>query len=458
MCGDESRSNSLCLLIAIELNFHAKYYATHEVFKQTAELTEISESVLFPVALTVSGEKALTDSGTRNDAVKAEAVATCEDKQWASLIHMMGMASVIGRSVYSLYPEVNFRFRPLMMNLLKPRKSHADDTLDKPVYFLWSREGNLDNRPNAWYKPNHIVPVMCTPDAQHKDDAKMSTIKSTGAKQSTLFTFLMPPSIRPGVKRTVDHSPAVLPEKLKKSEEKVVLHDRKEVANRKPSTSRKLLCQWREQFNWVVHHEDENKMTCKTCCAFPHLAGKTEFLVGCRTFKKETLQKHSIGGGHLRARDALLAKQNPVQNSPIAQGLQRGGKAAEEKTRKELEAKFNTAYLIAKEELPFTKYQAILSLQKKNGLSISTTYANDKSCNNFVAVISEVVTEELASEINEKNYISIMIDGATDASGKENEIVHCRFIKDGQPVNRLVGYKEVAHAHAQGDYIHLLFE
>lgn len=60
---------------------------------------------------------------------------------------------------------------------------------------------------------------------------------------------------------------------------------------------------------------------------------------------------------------------------------------------------------------------------------MSTTYANDKSCNNFVAVISEVMTEELASEINEKNYISIM-----------------------------VGHKEVAHAHAQGDYIHLLFE
>ena len=148
----------------------------------------------------------------------------------------------------------------------------------------------------------------------------------------------------------------------------------------------------------------------------------------------------------------MLCSRSKIQ-SPIAQGLQRGGKAAEEKTRNELEAKFNTAYLIAKEELLFTKYQAILSLQKKNGLDISTTYANDKSCNNFVAVISEVMTEELAIEINEKNYISIMIDGATDVSGKENETVHCRFIKDGQPVNRLVGHREVAHAHAQRDYI-----
>ena len=76
---------------------------------------------------------------------------------------------------------------------------------------------------------------------------------------------------------------------------------------------------------------------------------------------------------------------------------------------------------------------------KKNGPDISMTYVNDKSCNNFVSMISKVMIEELASEICEENYISIMIDGATDISGKENETVHCRFVKDGQPVNRL-GY------------------
>ena len=131
-------------LLQVNFFFHAEYYASHEVLKQTAELTEISESVLFPVALTASEDRVLT-GGTTIDAVKAKAVATCEAKERASLIHMMELASLIGRPVYSLYPEVNSRFRPLMMNLLKPRRSHAVDTLDKP---------SLDNRPNAWYKPH----------------------------------------------------------------------------------------------------------------------------------------------------------------------------------------------------------------------------------------------------------------------------------------------------------------
>lgn len=175
-------------------------------------------------------------------------------------------------------------------------------------------------------------------------------------------------------------------------------------------------------------------MTCKICCAFPHLADKTEFVSGCRTFKKETLQKHNIGG-HLRIRDTNLAKQKPMKNSPNAQGLRRGGKVLEEQNREELEVKENTAYLIAKEELPFPKFHPILSLQKKNGLHLNMTYANDKGCNNFVSQISTVTTEQLAVEVSSKKYISLLIDGATDASKKENETVHCRYVKDGQSLN-----------------------
>lgn len=42
-------------------------------------------------------------------------------------------------------------------------------------------------------------------------------------------------------------------------------------------------------------------------------------------------------------------------------------KPAEEQGHKEVAVKINTAYLIAKEEVPFSKFGAILSIQKKNG-------------------------------------------------------------------------------------------
>ena len=43
--------------------------------------------------------------------------------------------------------------------------------------------------------------------------------------------------------------------------------------------------------------------------------------------------------------------------------------------------------------------------------------------------------EQLASELNQKNYISIMIDGEMGITGKENKTFQCRYVKYGKPVN-----------------------
>ena len=48
-------------------------------------------------------------------------------------------------------------------------------------------------------------------------------------------------------------------------------------------------------------------------------------------------------------------------------------------------------------------------------------------------------------------YISVMIDGATDASNTENKTAYARCLgTDGRPVNRMVGHKPVEHAQAGG--------
>lgn len=282
--------------------------------------------------------------------------------------------------------------------------------------------------------------------------------KSCGSKQGSILSFFTKSTAAPKAKKSNEKEHIEVQCPPKTGEKRTAKYAEFDSEGKQPpkrtAAKRKFLSQWKEEFSWVVYHEDKHVMTCEICCAVPESAGKTDFLTGSQTFKKETLQKHNITGGHLRARDALLAKQQPLETTPIAQSLRKGQQIVEDQSRKGFAAKINTAYLIAKEELPFSKYGPLLALQKKNGLDISQTYANEKSCSTLVSLVGSVFTEELASEVNEKKYLSLMIDGATDASSKENETVHCRFLKDGQPVNRLVGHKEVAHAHAQGKHIH----
>lgn len=128
--------------------------------------------------------------------------------------------------------------------------------------------------------------------------------------------------------------------------------------------------------------------------------------------------------------------QKPVRETVIAQSFKKGRKDKEEKKRREVAVTMTTAYFIAKEELPFSKFPGLINLQKRNGLQISSTYANDKSCAEMVSVLGKVFKERTVSEINQSNYISVMADGATDAGGLENETVFCRYLKDGQPVSR----------------------
>jgi len=55
-----------------------------------------------------------------------------------------------------------------------------------------------------------------------------------------------------------------------------------------------------------------------------------------------------------------------------------------------------TAYFVAKEEPPFGKFNPLISLQKKNGLALTSTYANDKTCAEMVSVIGKLAKEHLA--------------------------------------------------------------
>ena len=99
--------------------------------------------------------------------------------------------------------------------------------------------------------------------------------------------------------------------------------------------------------------------------------------------------------------------------------------------------KMNMAYFVAEEELPFSKYEGLLSLQKRNGLEITMTYANDKSCAKMVSVIGNVFKDDLTDEVTRANYISVMADGVTGAGGLENETVYARLICDGTPAKTL---------------------
>ena len=117
----------------------------------------------------------------------------------------------------------------------------------------------------------------------------------------------------------------------------------------------------------------------------------------------------------------------------------------------QVKKKINVAYCVAKEELPFTKFRPLIVLCKKNGADITPSYDNHGRCAEMISTIANVMKSSLVEDIRSSRYVSVMIDGDTDSSNKECEMVYVRIIQDGKPTNRLVGQQEVENAHALGE-------
>lgn len=76
-------------------------------------------------------------------------------------------------------------------------------------------------------------------------------------------------------------------------------------------------------------------MYCTFCQeAGAEIAGKTDFVTGCTSFKKETLSIHGRSHRHTRARDHLLGKQKPASEGPLSAVFQKNAKSERQRCAK----------------------------------------------------------------------------------------------------------------------------
>ncbi|KAJ8381179.1 hypothetical protein SKAU_G00019570 [Synaphobranchus kaupii] len=172
------------------------------------------------------------------------------------------------------------------------------------------------------------------------------------------------------------------------------------------------------------------------------------YVVGNNILKRDNIKKHSTSHRHILARDAFIAKQHPERAGTLLHSLRTQATKADDAALREVKMKMNVAYCIAKEELPFNKFKPLILLCKKNGADISPSYHNHVRCGEMIETIADEMKSDLAEEIGGSRYLSVMIDGDTDASNKECEMVYVRIIINGKPTNKLIGQQEQEHSHA----------
>lgn len=203
---------------------------------------------------------------------------------------------------------------------------------------------------------------------------------------------------------------------------------------------------WLKMFPWLEF--ENNVMFCKYCRGQKQ-AGNSSFVSGNPHLKRDSVVKHNISQRHIQCRDLhLLREEKP--SCTVSAALRRQVLLSEEEKRRQLKIKINIAYFIAKEEEPFVKFGPLISLHKKNGVDINPTYDNDVRCAEMIGQIADIMRESLSAKLKAAKYLAVLIDGDTDISNTECEIVYVRLLEDGKPVNLLVGQQTLEHSHAIG--------
>lgn len=93
----------------------------------------------------------------------------------------------------------------------------------------------------------------------------------------------------------------------------------------------------------------------------------------------------------------------------------------------------------------------ICALQVKNSVDLSKNYINVHGCLNFILSIARVLQDEIKTVVNENRFVSVLADGSTDSSIKEQELIYLRFIDvNFRPITRLIDIVELGNANAAG--------
>eukprot|EP00117_Sycon_ciliatum_P045916 scpid98535/ scgid32949/ len=154
------------------------------------------------------------------------------------------------------------------------------------------------------------------------------------------------------------------------------------------------------------------------------------FVDGIRgtALKKDNVVKHSRSDMHSKALNMERAPTKTLtqifKSTPLGKAMATA--SSEEPVR--LGKLFDVAYMIAKEEMPFTKYPCIVELEKRHGVSLGTAYSTDRKCKECTSVIGDTLKDDVVAAVRRSRYLGVLMDGYTDSSVVENELIYVLMV------------------------------
>ena len=168
-----------------------------------------------------------------------------------------------------------------------------------------------------------------------------------------------------------------------------------------------------------------------------------------------SFKDHAASDMHQHAMKLFKKNQsngNVSTYAPIAKALTTLDTRMEETVKK----KFEIAYFLIKENLPYVKMAPLCYLIEKHRMGLGAGYRNDQACATFVQYIAEDQWLQLVDILFKAKYYSIQIDGSTDSTNMEEEIFLTVYFNlhsnDGKVhiLDKFLAIRRPSHSNAEG--------
>ena len=214
---------------------------------------------------------------------------------------------------------------------------------------------------------------------------------------------------------------------------------------------------------WENGEKFVDKLKCKVCRKYQErIISKRNFsrnwIEGANSVRTTNVVDHAKSEQHHHAMKLLQLEeaQNKGRDTttlmPIVQSLT----AISEEEHQKLKMKFDIAYFVATEQIAYQKYPKLCELQIRHGVNLGCSYLNENSAKEFVQYMAESKLQSIQSSVQKAAFFSLLMDGSTDASNSENEIVFvmwCDVSSDDHVIHTRMTYLSMhtpLHTNAEG--------
>ena len=189
LCGKQDLWPYLRDLTSLELYLNKYFYAKHLYITEKATQFHTYNTVL---SLSLSDKilegykPKIKDSQLK--LIEDQAIFNAVPGNYAPLMCMLGLSSVIGKEIISVYPENEGHETKYSWNgngLIRPRAAHNKLDIKQKIIIMWSKSGSSSFLSGVAkdFKPNHFVPLVdkesCYPHTGFSRTAKQMSSTRT---------------------------------------------------------------------------------------------------------------------------------------------------------------------------------------------------------------------------------------------------------------------------------------